>query len=200
MLPRLCNIFRKNLNNNKGLVRDMEDRKISPFLLSLPIRKIFDNVNEVLKYIKSGMTVLDHGCGPGFYTIPIARKVGDKGFVYAVDSDEKQIKVLQRKLERLNINNVKTIVSRDLSQIPSNTIDFLLSKDVLCCTVLHKELAEEIKRVLKPNGLAFITIRKGFGSDPRNITSKELFSLFPDSLIKRDGVFTALVLYMKRTD
>ncbi|TRM84800.1 hypothetical protein DJ521_08070, partial [Sulfolobus sp. E3] len=199
MLPRLCNIFRKNLNNNKGLVRDMEDRKISPFLLSLPIRKIFDNVNEVLKYIKSGMTVLDHGCGPGFYTIPIARKVGDKGFVYAVDSDEKQIKVLQRKLERLNINNVKTIVSRDLSQIPSNTIDFLLSKDVLCCTVLHKELAEEIKRVLKPNGLAFITIRKGFGSDPRNITSKELFSLFPDSLIKRDGVFTALVLYMKRT-
>ncbi|WP_231961095.1 MULTISPECIES: class I SAM-dependent methyltransferase [Sulfolobaceae] len=178
----------------------MEDRKISPFLLSLPIRKIFDNVNEVLKYIKSGMTVLDHGCGPGFYTIPIARKVGDKGFVYAVDSDEKQIKVLQRKLERLNINNVKTIVSRDLSQIPSNTIDFLLSKDVLCCTVLHKELAEEIKRVLKPNGLAFITIRKGFGSDPRNITSKELFSLFPDSLIKRDGVFTALVLYMKRTD
>ncbi|TRM82589.1 methyltransferase, partial [Sulfolobus sp. F3] len=112
----------------------------------------------------------------------------------------KQIKVLQRKLERLNINNVKTIVSRDLSQIPSNTIDFLLSKDVLCCTVLHKELAEEIKRVLKPNGLAFITIRKGFGSDPRNITSKELFSLFPDSLIKRDGVFTALVLYMKRTD
>ncbi len=177
----------------------MEDRKISPFLLSLPIRKIFDNVNEILKYIKVGMTVLDHGCGPGFYTIPIAKKVGDEGLVYAVDSDEKQIRVLQRKLERLNIHNVKTIVSRDLSQIPSNTVDFLLSKDVLCCTVLHKELAEEIKRVLKPNGLAYVTIRKGFGSDPRNITSKELFSLFPDSLIKKDGAFTASVLYMKRT-
>jgi len=46
------------------------------------------------------MTVLDHGCGPGFYTIPLAYLVGEKGMVYAVDSDRKSIQALEDKLKK----------------------------------------------------------------------------------------------------
>jgi ubiquinone/menaquinone biosynthesis C-methylase UbiE len=175
-----------------------EDRRIPPFILSNPIRRIFENPGEILKYVKEGMVVVDHGCGPGFYTIPLSRKVGDKGIVYAIDSDMKQIEVLNKKLDKLKINNVKTFVSRDLSPIPSNSVDFVLSKDVLCCTVLHNELAKEIIRVLKPGGLAFVSVKKGRkGSDPRSMTAEELFSLFPTYKERKNGLFTAWVLYVK---
>ncbi|AAY81074.1 class I SAM-dependent methyltransferase [Sulfolobus acidocaldarius] len=178
-------------------MKNVEDRKISPFILSLPLRRLIESEDDFIDYVKPGMVVLDHGCGPGYYTFSLARKVGNKGLVYALDSDERQIRILSSKLEREGITNVKTFVSRDLSPIPSNSIDFVLSKDVLCCTVLHKELADEIKRVLKPGGLAFVSIRKGFGPDPRNISAKELFSLFPDSVKRYQGLLSAWVLYKK---
>lgn len=177
--------------------KNINDRHISPFLLDNPIRRLFENQKEILKYIKEGMVVLDHGCGPGYYTIPIARKVKEKGLVYAIDSDRRQIEILNKKLKELKINNVITYVSRDLSPIPSNSVDFVLSKDVLCCTVLHEELAEDIIRVLKPGGMAYISIRKGFGSDPRNISAEKLFSLFPSYIKRKNGLLSAWVLFIK---
>jgi len=99
-------------------------------------------------------------------------------FSYAIDSDRRQIEVLNRKLQKLKINNVITYVSRDLSPIPSNSVDFVLSKDVLCCTVLHRELAEDIVRVLKPEGMAYVSVRKGFSSDPRSISAKRIIFSF----------------------
>jgi ubiquinone/menaquinone biosynthesis C-methylase UbiE len=35
--------------------------------------------------LKPGRNVLEVGCGPGFFTIPAAKIVGDEGFVYALD-------------------------------------------------------------------------------------------------------------------
>lgn len=180
----LTNLYNGTYKCNR--MKNVEDRKISPFILSLPLRRLIESEDDFIDYVK-----------PGYYTFSLARKVGNKGLVYALDSDERQIRILSSKLEREGITNVKTFVSRDLSPIPSNSIDFVLSKDVLCCTVLHKELADEIKRVLKPGGLAFVSIRKGFGPDPRNISAKELFSLFPDSVKRYQGLLSAWVLYKK---
>ena len=41
--------------------------------------------NILAPYVKAGMTVLDIGCGPGFFTIDMARIVGDSGRVIAAD-------------------------------------------------------------------------------------------------------------------
>ncbi len=35
--------------------------------------------------IRKGSVVVDYGCGPGRYTIPVARMVGKEGRVYAID-------------------------------------------------------------------------------------------------------------------
>ncbi|MUM65821.1 methyltransferase domain-containing protein [Acidianus infernus] len=165
----------------------MEDRHIPPIILSFPLRRFFENPYKILTpFVRRGMTVVDHGCGPGFYTIPLSYLVGKEGIVYAVDSSAKSIKVLESKLKKKGINNVKTFVSRNLNFIPSASIDFLLSKDVLCCTVLHKELAREIERVLKPGGKALVTIRIGKRSDPRSLSAEEFFSLFTN--IERKGL------------
>ncbi|MFP3232785.1 MAG: hypothetical protein RXR08_03625 [Sulfolobaceae archaeon] len=56
------------------------DRHIPSFILSSPLRRLFENPYSILReFIKEGMTVLDHGSGPGFYTIPMAKLVGEKG-------------------------------------------------------------------------------------------------------------------------
>ena len=62
--------------------------------------------------IKKGMKVLDLGCGPGAFTPFIARTVGEKGKVYALDIQTDMLKQLERKLakpENRDIKNIKLI-------------------------------------------------------------------------------------------
>ena len=51
----------------------------------------------VSQYVGTGDTVLDIGCGPGFFTRPIARKVGDTGLVIAVDVQEGMLDMLRER-------------------------------------------------------------------------------------------------------
>ena len=49
----------------------------------------------VNRYVRPGDTVLDIGCGPGLFTLPIARRVGENGQVIAVDSQEGMLEILK---------------------------------------------------------------------------------------------------------
>jgi len=54
----------------------------------------------VKRYVRSGDTVLDIGCGPGLFTRPIARRVGANGQVIAVDVQEGMLEILKEKAAR----------------------------------------------------------------------------------------------------
>jgi len=169
----------------------VEDRRINPFLLYNPLRKFLENPNFLVKkFLRPGMNVADVGCGPGFYTIPTARAVGEEGKVYAVDFDPKALDYLRRRVEREGIRNVLTFVgsAADLNFLPSDYFDFVLSKDVLCCVTKHREAAEEMLRILKPGGRAYVSVMRGPKSDPRTVKPGELLNLFPkDSVVERGG-------------
>ena len=49
-----------------------------------------ESAENIIRYIgiDSGQKILDFGCGSGHYTIPIAKVVGEKGVVYALDEDK----------------------------------------------------------------------------------------------------------------
>ena len=49
------------------------------------------------RYVRPGDTVLDIGCGPGLFTLPIARRVGENGQVIAVDLQEGMLEILKEK-------------------------------------------------------------------------------------------------------
>jgi len=53
--------------------------------LDSPNRKIFDNPEKLIQdsRVKSGQTVLEIGCGSGYFTETISKMVGEKGKVYA---------------------------------------------------------------------------------------------------------------------
>jgi len=53
----------------------------------------------VMPYIKPGMTVLDLGCGPGFFAVEIARLLNDSGKVIAADLQQGMLDKVSKKVK-----------------------------------------------------------------------------------------------------
>jgi ubiquinone/menaquinone biosynthesis C-methylase UbiE len=52
------------------------------------------------RYVREGDRVLDIGCGPGLFTREFARKVGDSGFVIAVDIQDEMLRMLEERAKK----------------------------------------------------------------------------------------------------
>jgi len=83
--------------------------------------------------IRQGQTVLDFGCGEGFYSIPAAKLVGMNGKVYAVDKDTAVLSKLIKRTWEEGLKNVISIGEKhDLSGIIENrSVDVALLYDIL---------------------------------------------------------------------
>ncbi len=62
--------------------------------------------------IKPGHTVLEVGCGTGFFTIPAAQLLGDQGRLVAMDVSSGFIEQVSKKVQLADLKNVR-IVKRD---------------------------------------------------------------------------------------
>lgn len=84
------------MNDNKHPVCTVEHAGS----LDNKIRKFFQNPEKILNpYIQEGVTVLDVGCGPGFFSIDMAKMVGKSGKVVAVDLQEGMLQIIRSKIE-----------------------------------------------------------------------------------------------------
>ncbi|MDD1678196.1 MAG: class I SAM-dependent methyltransferase [Methanomicrobiales archaeon] len=63
-------------------------------------RLLFQPDRFVDRYVRAGDTVLDIGCGPGFFTLAMARKIGDSGLVIAVDIQDEMLDILKKKAQK----------------------------------------------------------------------------------------------------
>ena len=71
-----------------------------------PVRKLFHNPQKIFDaYIKEGMTVMDVGCGMGYFSMGMARLVGAGGKVIAVDLQQKMIDVMLKRARRAGVAN-----------------------------------------------------------------------------------------------
>jgi ubiquinone/menaquinone biosynthesis C-methylase UbiE len=74
------------------------------YFLLLPLRKLFENPNKILKpLVQEGMTVLEPGCGMGFFTLTLAKLVGATGRVIAVDIQPKMLSALSRRMQKAGL-------------------------------------------------------------------------------------------------
>ena len=75
--------------------------------LDIKIRRLLHNPQKILKrYISNGMKVLDLGCGPGFFTIDIAKMAGSTGKVVGADLQDAMLEKLGRKIQAFNLENI----------------------------------------------------------------------------------------------
>lgn len=69
-----------------------------------PLRRLFHDPDRLLgPYVKTGMTVVDIGCGMGYFTIGLARLTGPEGKVIAVDLQQQMLDVLERRSRRAGV-------------------------------------------------------------------------------------------------
>ena len=110
--------------------------------------------------IKQGQTVLDFGCGEGFYSIPAAKLVGKEGKVYSVDRDPNVLSTLIKQINEIGIQNIIPIELKDDSElnIKSKSVDAVLLYDVLhyLNASERKKLYGTIHNLLRENGLLSI--------------------------------------------
>ncbi|WP_424354908.1 class I SAM-dependent methyltransferase [Methanobacterium sp. MBAC-LM] len=111
--------------------------------------------------IKEGMKVLEVGCGSGAFTTFVARAVGDKGEVFALDIQPEMLKQIENKLKRPENRDIKNIhlINGDALNMPleDNTFDLVYSITVFQELPNKNKALKEMKRVLKPDGILSIT-------------------------------------------
>ena len=111
--------------------------------------------------IKKGMSVLDLGCGSGAFTPFIARTVGEKGKVYALDIQADMLKQLENKLSRPENRDIKNIklIEGNAYELPfeDNSLDLVNMVTVLQEIPDRNRALQEVKRVLKPGGFLAVT-------------------------------------------
>lgn len=81
--------------------------------------------------LKPAMKVCDMGSGNGFYTIPIAEKVGENGRVYAVEIQQEMLDMLAQRAGVKGLKNIEGILGTPVDpKLPDGQLDLILCVDV----------------------------------------------------------------------
>ena len=135
-----------------------------------------------------GQTVLEVGCGTGFFTLPAAEMIGENGQLIAMDPLSDYVDRVKNKVQDAGLNNVN-VLKRDAlnTKLDAASVDVVLLFGVLPYPTLPLDkLLPEMHRVLKSRGtLAVWMFPISFGV-PEAISRSGLFTN-PE---KKNGVYT----------
>ncbi|HOF40032.1 MAG TPA: class I SAM-dependent methyltransferase [Candidatus Hydrogenedentes bacterium] len=117
-----------------------------------PPRKILMNAG-----VKSGITVLDFGCGPGGFTLAAAKLAGPEGRVLAFDIHPLAVKFVEKGAARRGLGNVQTFLKSSVADVPEESVDMVLLYDILHHLKPPEATLAELRRVLKPAGVLSVS-------------------------------------------
>lgn len=122
------------------------------------LRKWLHNPEKLLSpYIKKGMTVLDLGCGPGVFTVEIAKLLQTTGIVIAADLQDEMLNIVADKIkDTASESRIKLHKCEKNSIGITERVDFILAFWMIHEVPDHARLFKELKLILKPGGTLFI--------------------------------------------
>jgi len=125
------------------------------FTFDNPLRKLLHNPKAILgPHIQPGNDVIDVGAGMGYFSIPMAKLVGPKGHVTAVDIQAKMLSALVRRAQRRGVSErITTHLASPGSLVHHLQADFILAFWMVHEVPDQKRLLKEIHNLLKPDGL-----------------------------------------------
>jgi arsenite methyltransferase len=111
--------------------------------------------NEIIKAldIQPGQTVADIGSGGGFFTFLFSQIVGEKGNVYAVDTNQDFLEFIDKQAIRLGLTNIRTVHTTDQEiALPSNSVDLLFVRSVYHHLQNRSQYFSKAKKLLTAKG------------------------------------------------
>ncbi len=128
------------------------------------VRRWLQNPRKILgPYVREGMTVLDVGCGPGFFTVELAAMVGATGHVIAADLQEGMLRRLREKIQGTELEGRIEFVRCDEEKINvSRAVDFALTFYMVHEVPDKERFFRELRGLLKENGKILLVEPKLF--------------------------------------
>ncbi|HUI92426.1 MAG TPA: class I SAM-dependent methyltransferase [Chitinivibrionales bacterium] len=164
------------------------------------IRRWLQNPKKIVgPYVHEGMTVIDIGCGPGFFTVPMAAMVGPSGRVYACDLQDGMLDRLKAKIRGSELEGRITPHKTGADTIGvKERADFILVFYMLHEVLDKGGFFREIKSLLKENGKALIVepnfhVSRDEFKESMVKAGKAGFNIMegPKVFMSRSGVLTA---------
>jgi len=121
-------------------------------------RRLFQDPKKILRpYVNKGMTVLDLGCGPGFFSVDMAHMVGKHGRIIASDLQDGMLQKLRDKVEGTELEERIILHKSEEDKIGiAERVDFILAF-YMVHEISNKDIFfQEIESILKTNGLILI--------------------------------------------
>lgn len=161
----------------------------------LQINSVMDTLGVV-----PGKSVADIGAGSGFFTVLAARRVGDKGTVYAEDINPEAIQYIDARLKKEDLHNVKTVLGKpDSPLLPAPVDSVLLLKtyhEIAQPIVLFRNLRHSLAKDAKVG----VIDRNGDGTNHgvgRDVIIREMkeagYKVIQQEDYKKDGMDYFLV-------
>jgi ubiquinone/menaquinone biosynthesis C-methylase UbiE len=124
------------------------------FFLDNWVRRLIQNPARIVgPYIQEGATVMDMGCGPGYFTIDMAKMVGPEGRVIAVDIQEKMLQRVRKKAQKHGVAHRIDYHTAGLDHIGlEKKADFILAFYMIHEVPDMTHTLEELKELLKKGG------------------------------------------------
>jgi ubiquinone/menaquinone biosynthesis C-methylase UbiE len=141
--------------------------------LERPEREKEENASKLLEAleVKEGQVIVDFGAGSGYHTVKLAKLVGDKGKIHAVDIQKEMLTIMKNRFKREKITNVNLVLNSEKSmkqqgrdkwgdEVPEGKVDMILMVDVYHELSYPYEMTVELVKALKPGGqLVFVEFR-----------------------------------------
>ncbi|MCL1821385.1 MAG: class I SAM-dependent methyltransferase [Prolixibacteraceae bacterium] len=131
-------------------------------VLESRFRKLLQNPKRILKkYIHTGMTVLDLGCGTGFFTLEMAKLLNGNGKVIAIDLQDGMLQILRNKLKNSELKpQIQIFNNPEHSLGIAEKVDFILAFYSFHEMKYLDKMIQGIRKIITPETKILISEQK----------------------------------------
>ena len=131
--------------------------------LERPEREEEENPKKLIELLnlKEGEVVADIGAGSGYYTFRMAKLVGPRGKVYAVDIQKEMLDIIRDRMRKENLTNVEPVLGEEADpKLKDGSVDTILLVDVYHEFAFPYEMTGKMVKALRPGGrVVFVEFR-----------------------------------------
>jgi ubiquinone/menaquinone biosynthesis C-methylase UbiE len=146
--------------------------------------------------VKPGMRVGEAGAGRGYFTFPLARRVGARGVVFANDISTSSLDVIRERADQEGLENIKIVVGAvDDPLFPEKNLEMVVMVYVLHEVERRVPFLRNLHGYLRPGGLLVIIERNTPGESthqPPFMTNRQVLETVSEASYTLDRTETFL--------